>query len=101
MNNKWDSTKKNDRFDPGFGQKTMKAVVTASNGGYDKLQCREVKIPKLDLSEVLIQVLAAGVNNTEINTRVGWYSSAVTSGTKDISVTEQEEAADKADGGVE
>jgi hypothetical protein len=28
-----------------------------------------------------LQVLAAGVNNTEINTRLGWYFSAVTTPT--------------------
>ena len=31
-------------------------------------------MPKLGAGEVLIKVLAAGVNNTEINTRLGWYS---------------------------
>ena len=95
----WDTSPKNDRFDPIAGQQTMKAVVTAGNGGYEKLECREVGIPKLESGEVLIQVLAAGVNNTEINTRVGWYSSVVISGTGNISETEQEQAADKADGG--
>ena len=33
--------------------------------------------PKPKTGEVLVQVLAAGVNNTEINTRLGWYSKAV------------------------
>jgi len=80
MSKIWDTTPKNDRFESAFGQQTMKAIVTDSNGGYEKLECREVKIPKLELGEVLINVLAAGVNNTEINTRIGWYSSAVTSG---------------------
>jgi NADPH:quinone reductase-like Zn-dependent oxidoreductase len=95
----WDTTIKKDRFDPLLGHKTMKAVVTATNGGYETLECREVKIPKLEAGEVLLQVLAAGVNNTEINTRIGWYSSAVTSGTEDTSEQEQEKAAAKADGG--
>ncbi len=31
-------------------------------------------MPELGVGEVLIKVLAAGVNNTEINTRLGWYS---------------------------
>ena len=52
----------------------MKAVVTTGNGGFDKLHYREVPMPKLGAGEVLIKVLAAGVNNTEINTRLGWYS---------------------------
>lgn len=66
------------------GEKTMKAVVTVDNGGYDKLEYRDVPIPKLIKGEVLIQVLAAGVNNTEINTRLGWYSSSVTTSTDDV-----------------
>jgi len=31
-------------------------------------------MPELGAGEVLIKVLAAGVNNTEINTRLGWYA---------------------------
>jgi NADPH:quinone reductase-like Zn-dependent oxidoreductase len=30
---------------------------------------------------VLIQVAAAAINNTDVNTRIGWYSKAITSGT--------------------
>jgi NADPH:quinone reductase-like Zn-dependent oxidoreductase len=52
----------------------VKAVVTTGNGGFDKLHYREVPMPELGAGEVLIKVLAAGVNNTEINTRLGWYS---------------------------
>ena len=52
----------------------MKAVVTTGNGGFDKLHYCDVAKPELGAGEVLIQVLAAGVNNTEINTRLGWYS---------------------------
>ncbi|MBK8161396.1 MAG: alcohol dehydrogenase family protein [Rhodospirillaceae bacterium] len=59
----------------------MMAVVTTGNGGYDKLVYREVPVPEPAAGEVLIKVLAAGVNNTEINTRLGWYSSSVTDGT--------------------
>jgi NADPH:quinone reductase-like Zn-dependent oxidoreductase len=53
----------------------MKAVVTTGNGGYDKLLYCDVPAPRPLPREVLVQVLAAGVNNTDINTRVGWYSS--------------------------
>ena len=52
----------------------MKAVVTTGNGGFDKLQYCDVAMPELGAGEVLIRVLAAGVNNNEINTRLGWYS---------------------------
>jgi NADPH:quinone reductase-like Zn-dependent oxidoreductase len=95
----WDTDPKHDRFDPVDWTKTMKAVVTAGNGGYDKLQCRVVRLPTLEPGEVLLQVLAAGVNNTEINTRVGWYSSSVTTGTDDAAAAEEQQATAKADGG--
>ena len=52
----------------------MKAVVTRGNGGFEQLDYCDVDMPKLGEGEVLIKVLAAGVNNTEINTRLGWYS---------------------------
>ena len=39
------------------------------------------------------------MNNTEINTRLGWYSSAVTAGTEDLSAAERENAKAKTDGG--
>ena len=99
MKIKWDQDPKQDRFDPEDYDKVMKAVVTAGNGGYDKLQCRVVKLPTLEAGEVLLQVLAAGVNNTEINTRIGWYSSSVTTGTEDAATAEAEQATEKADGG--
>jgi NADPH:quinone reductase-like Zn-dependent oxidoreductase len=99
MKQQWDTVSRHDRFDPREGRPTMKAVVTAGNGGYEKLQCREVRLPELDLGEVLLQVLAAGVNNTEINTRVGWYSSSVTTGTEDAAVAGERSVIDRADGG--
>jgi NADPH:quinone reductase-like Zn-dependent oxidoreductase len=54
----------------------MKAVVTRGHGDYDRLDYCDVPVPVPQAGEVLLQVLAAGVNNTDINTRVGWYSSA-------------------------
>jgi NADPH:quinone reductase-like Zn-dependent oxidoreductase len=93
------NTLKTDRFDITGCKRTMKAVVTTGNGGYEQLEYRDVPIPKLDAGEVLLQVLAAGVNNTEINTRLGWYSSAVAAGTEDLTSAEQEAAKTKADGG--
>lgn len=90
-----------DRFDIGDCNVTMKAVVTMGNGGYEQLAYRDVPIPQLSSGEVLLQVLAAGVNNTEINTRLGWYSSAVTDGTEALSMDEKGKAnaKEKADGG--
>ncbi len=60
---------------------SMKAVVTIGNGGYEKLVYQDVLIPEIETGEVLVKVLAAGVNNTEINTRLGWYSSSVSGST--------------------
>ena len=88
-----------DRLDPARGLRTMKAVVTTGNGGYDKLEYRDVPIPEPAPGEVLLQVLAAGVNNTEINTRLGWYSSTVTTGTADEAVAAETTATARSDGG--
>ena len=99
MSAQWDTDLKQDRFDSRDGRETMKAVVTAGTGEYDKLQCREVIRPTLQPGEVLLQVLAAGVNNTEINTRIGWYSSSVTTGTEASAIAEQQQVSAKEDGG--
>jgi NADPH:quinone reductase-like Zn-dependent oxidoreductase len=87
------------RFDITAGEMTMKAVVTMGNGGYEQLDYRDVPIPEPGPGQVLLQVLAAGVNNTEINTRLGWYSSAVTAGTEDLTDSEREDAKEQKDGG--
>ena len=79
--------------------KTMKAVVTTGNGGYEKLVYCDVPTPVAGAGEVLLQVLAAGVNNTEINTRLGWYSSSVLTGTNNVSEDTQQSATQKLDGG--
>ncbi|MDT8299054.1 MAG: alcohol dehydrogenase family protein [Spirochaetaceae bacterium] len=65
----------------------MRAVVTTGTGGLDKLEYKSVPVPVPEKGEVLIRVLAAGVNNTEINTRLGWYSSSITDGTEAASGT--------------
>lgn len=85
------------RFNLKPGQPVMKAVVTTGNGGYDKLDFRDVPMPVPGPGEVLLKVLAAGVNNTEINTRLGWYSSSVKGGTEQLSETNDD--ADREDGG--
>ena len=53
--------------------KKMCAVHLTGHGEIDKLRYMPdvaVPIPKED--EVLINVKAAGINNTDINTRIGW-----------------------------
>ena len=55
--------------------KAMRAVQLIGHGGYDMLAIRsDINLPILQNQEVLIRVSAAAVNNTDINTRVGWYS---------------------------
>ena len=88
-----------DRFDIAGGARTMKAVLTIGNGGYDRLVYRDVPIPQPAAGEVLLQVLAAGVNNTEINTRLGWYSASVNVATSEAAVSAQRQAVARADGG--
>ena len=61
----------------------MRAAVLTGNGGFDKLELRDdVTVPVPGPGEVLIKVGAAGVNNTDINTRIGWYSAAVAEATE-------------------
>ena len=55
--------------------KLMHAVLLTSHGGMDKLEYRsDVDVPVPEEDEVLINVKGAGINNTDINTRIGWYS---------------------------
>jgi alcohol dehydrogenase len=77
----------------------MKAIVTTGNGGYEKLVYKDVPFPRIGNGEVLIKVLAAGVNNTEINTRLGWYSSSVTESTNATSDIKVKSMTQNADGG--
>lgn len=63
-------------------QKQMHAVLLTGHGGIDKLEYRtDVPVPTPKPGEVLIRVTAAGVNNTDINTRIGWYSKTITGDT--------------------
>jgi NADPH:quinone reductase-like Zn-dependent oxidoreductase len=61
----------------------MRAVLLTGNGGFDQLDYRDdVPVPKPGPDQVLIKIGAAGVNNTDINTRIGWYSKAVAEATE-------------------
>lgn len=54
---------------------TMKGVLLTGHGGPEMLEYRQdIPVPTPQENEVLIRVSAAGVNNTDINTRIGWYS---------------------------
>jgi NADPH:quinone reductase-like Zn-dependent oxidoreductase len=60
----------------------MRAALLTGHGGVDKLVLRDdVPVPIPGANDVLIRVGAAGVNNTDINTRIGWYSKVVAEAT--------------------
>ena len=60
----------------------MKGVQLTGNGGPEKLSFRDdIPTPEINEEEVLIEVKACGMNNTDINTRVGWYSKSVAAAT--------------------
>jgi NADPH:quinone reductase-like Zn-dependent oxidoreductase len=64
-------------------REAMHAVLLTGHGGFDKLEYREdIPVPQPRHGEVIIRVAAAGINNTDINTRIGWYSKGVKSGTE-------------------
>lgn len=68
---------------------TMTAVQLTGTGGPEMLVVREdVPVPVPGADEVLVRVRACGMNNTDINTRVGWYSKAVTGATTGDGYTE-------------
>ncbi|NET73942.1 MAG: alcohol dehydrogenase catalytic domain-containing protein [Sphaerospermopsis sp. SIO1G2] len=54
--------------------KLMNAVVLTGYGGPDKLIYQQVPQPQPQSGEVLIKVGACSVNNTDFNTRTGWYA---------------------------
>jgi NADPH:quinone reductase-like Zn-dependent oxidoreductase len=61
---------------------TMRAMVLKRHGGLDALEFeRNWLVPTPTGREVLIKVAATGMNNTDVNTRSGWYSKSVTEAT--------------------
>jgi len=77
--------------------RTMKAVLLKGHGGIEQLEYRgDVPVPTPAAGEVLVMVGAAAVNNTDINTRIGWYSKSVATATGEAAV---QTASDTTDGG--
>ncbi len=61
---------------------TMHAMVLTGHGGLDAYTWHENwPVPKPGALDVLVAVGATGMNNTDVNTRSGWYSKAVTEAT--------------------
>ncbi|MEM6887390.1 MAG: alcohol dehydrogenase family protein [Pseudomonadota bacterium] len=62
--------------------KTMAAMVTMGHGDLDQMVWHDDwPCPQPGEGEVLIKVGACGLNNTDVNTRSGWYSKAVSEAT--------------------
>lgn len=63
----------------------MSGVYLTGHGDVDKLEYRtDIPVPVPGAGEVLVRVAAAGMNNTDINTRIGWYAKSVRGATDDI-----------------
>jgi len=53
-------------------------MLLTGHGGLDKLVYRvDIPVPRPGPSDVVIEVTACGMNNTDVNTRIGWYAKAV------------------------
>jgi NADPH:quinone reductase-like Zn-dependent oxidoreductase len=60
----------------------MSAAVLIGHGGFEKLEIHhDWPVPQPRAGEVLIRVAACSINNTDINTRLGWYDNSITSAT--------------------
>lgn len=61
--------------------KNMRAMVLTGHGGLNQLEYRQDwPKPVAGDEEVLIRVRACGLNNTDVNTRIGWYAMAPADG---------------------
>lgn len=66
----------------------MQAVLLMGHGGPEMLALRtDVPTPTPTYSQVLVRVGAAGLNNTDVNTRLGWYSKSVTGATDEATTS--------------
>ncbi|WP_296543409.1 zinc-binding dehydrogenase, partial [Rhodoferax sp.] len=88
-----------ERFKAAPGQALMTAIVTTGRGGFEQLVPMQVPVPQLGPGEVLLQVLASSVNNTDINTRLGWYDAAVTGATDKLAAAPATEQSSHANSG--
>lgn len=62
----------------------MHGYQLTGHGGLDRLVWREdLPVPVPGPGDVLVRVVASSVNNTDVNTRTGWYSPTVRGGTAD------------------
>lgn len=63
----------------------MSGLQLTGHGGPEKLVWNDhIPVRPPATHEAVVRVLAAGVNNTDINTRIGWYASEVTASTDSV-----------------
>ncbi len=80
---------------------TMRAFVLHGHGGFDQLTFHsDWPVPIPTNNQVLVNVKACGLNNTDINTRTGWYSKTVTTATTGGEYDGDQDADGGWDGGV-
>lgn len=66
------------------GTGTMRAALLLGIGGPEMLEVRDdVPVPHAGPGDVVVRVAACGLNNSDINTRVGWYSRSITTATEE------------------
>lgn len=71
---------------------TMTAMVTMGHGDFDQLVLHhDWPRPDPETGDVLVRVAACGLNNTDVNTRIGWYSKTVRGATDDASLDDASE----------
>lgn len=81
----------NNRINQDGVPKQMCAFVLSGHGDLDMLEYHtDWQTPVADANEVLIRVLACGLNNTDVNTRTAWYSKAVSQQTSGDALAEAE-----------
>jgi NADPH:quinone reductase-like Zn-dependent oxidoreductase len=63
----------------------MRAALLLGHGGPEQIVVRRnVPVPVTGPDQAMISVGACGVNNTDINTRIGWYSPSVVDATREV-----------------
>jgi len=78
----------------------MRAMVLTGHGDLDKLEYHtDWPVPQCGDEEILIRVGACGINNTDVNTRTGWYSKGVVEQTTGLA-SQSAEDTDAAWGGT-
>ncbi|WP_420353973.1 alcohol dehydrogenase catalytic domain-containing protein [Paenirhodobacter sp.] len=62
----------------------MTGALLTEHVDFEKIEIRnDIPVPLPGRGEVLVKVAATGINNTDTNTRIGWYSKSVTRATSD------------------